>query len=131
MSAPPLRRRFPTRELAREALADGGERVELAVEVPAEMLYFDGHFPGFPILPGVAQLAPLILHEIARAWPDLGAPRRLSRLKWRQPVFPGASLQLHLERPGGGPQVRFRLTREGRACSEGVVEFPPPAPAPA
>jgi len=120
------RRLFPITGRSREVLAheaqDDHEIVAMTVEVPEDMLYFEGHFPGFPILPGVAQLVPLILAQIREAWPELDQPKRLSRLKFRQPVFPGATLELRLERRGA--QVRFRLGGGARASSEGSLEYP-------
>ncbi|MCA9660929.1 MAG: hypothetical protein KC486_21480 [Myxococcales bacterium] len=125
MSAP-LRRDFPTGAPRRER-DDDRERVTVAVEVPADMLYFSGHFPGYPILPGVAQLVPLVVGQIRGAWADLERPRRLSRLKFRQPIFPGAQLELQLERRGDAARVQFRLLRDGRTCSEGAVDYTPAA----
>ena len=37
--------------------------------VPAEAIWFQGHFPGLPILPGVAMLA-LVEDVLSRLWPD-------------------------------------------------------------
>jgi len=119
IDSPP--RLFPVSGRHRE-LHDDHEVVTVEVDVPGELLYFVGHFPGYPILPGVAQLVPLVLAQVHTAWADLEHPRRLSRLKFRQPVFPGAHLQLRLERRG--PKVRYRLLREGRACSEGTLDYP-------
>ncbi len=116
------RRHFPTVAGHRE-VRDDHELVCLAVEVPDDMLYFRGHFPGYPILPGVAQLVPLVLAETRGIWADLKRPSRLSRLKFRQPVLPGAKLELRLERRGA--RIRFRLVRgqESRACSEGTIDY--------
>lgn len=125
---PPARREFPTTLLERSV--DGGrERVRFAVQVPADLVFFQGHFPGFPILPGIAQVVPLALDAAREVWPDLRAPRRLSRLKFRQPIFPEQALELILERREGPPVVRFRVERDGRICSEGALEFPPAGPA--
>lgn len=115
------RRLFPTTGLCRE-VKDDHELVSMNVEFPGDMVFFEGHFPGFPILPGVAQLVPLVLAQVREAWPELDQPIRLSRLKFRQPVFPGATLELRLERRGA--QVRFRLAGGARASSEGSLDYP-------
>ncbi|MEZ4448471.1 MAG: hypothetical protein R3B09_03250 [Nannocystaceae bacterium] len=125
MTAAP-RRDFPTQLLERRADA-GRDIARFAVEVPSDLIFLQGHFPGFPILPGIAQIVPLALGAARRVWPDLGAPRRLSRLKFRQPIYPEQILELHLERREEPLQVRFRVEREGRICSEGALEFPPPS----
>ena len=118
------RRHFPT-VAGRREVCDGHELVRLGVQIPGDMLYFQGHFPGYPILPGVAQLVPLVLAEVRSIWAELGRPTRLSRLKFRQPVFPGAELELQLDRLDA--RVRFRLVRgqESRACSEGTIDYRP------
>jgi 3-hydroxymyristoyl/3-hydroxydecanoyl-(acyl carrier protein) dehydratase len=67
-------------------------RVEIGAAHPA----FDGHFPGQPVLPGVALLAEVL--EAAFADPALaacvGAAPRLPVVKFLAPVRPGASLRI-------------------------------------
>lgn len=67
-----------------------------ALTVRADHPAFDGHFPGRPILPGVALLAEVL--EAALAEPtlarSLGAAPRLLAAKFFVPVAPGASLAI-------------------------------------
>ncbi|MEO7115003.1 MAG: hypothetical protein ABIZ18_04020 [Caldimonas sp.] len=71
-------------------------RVEIAANHPA----FDGHFPGHPLLPGVALVAEVI--EAARAEPALadciGASPRIDVVKFLVPVLPGAQLTIRFRR---------------------------------
>jgi 3-hydroxyacyl-[acyl-carrier-protein] dehydratase len=75
---------------AAESELAGSRRLEIAADHPA----FDGHFPGQPVLPGVALLGEVL--EAALAEPALaaciGAAPRLSVVKFLAPVRPGASL---------------------------------------
>jgi len=67
-------------------------RLAIGADLPA----FDGHFPGRPILPGVALLAAVL--EAAAREPRLaacvGIAPRLGVVKFLAPVEPGASLAI-------------------------------------
>ena len=67
-------------------------KVEIAVDHPA----FDGHFPGQPVLPGVALLAEVLeaaLREPALA-ACIGSEPRLAVVKFLAPVGPGTTLAI-------------------------------------
>ena len=127
-----MREAFPLELLAREPVTTG-ESITYAVGVPADLLYFQGHFPGAPLLPGVAQLVALVLDRVHAHWPELGEPTRVGRLKFKQPIAPGDALRLALERedrPGDAPRVHFRVERIERdegPCTVGVMTFATPA----
>jgi 3-hydroxymyristoyl/3-hydroxydecanoyl-(acyl carrier protein) dehydratase len=92
-----------------------------AVTIPADLPYFEGHFPGAPILPAIAQLLVLVLDRTHALWPELGQPRRVARLKFMQKIDPGDELEVHLERTAA--EVRFALLRRDEPCTRGVLAF--------
>ncbi len=98
-----------------------GERGSFSVRIPAELLAFQGHFPGDPVLPGIAQLLSLALDRTHALWPELGQPRRLTRLKFRQKIVPDDLLELRLERDA--LEVRFELHRGPELCTQGCLDF--------
>ena len=69
--------------------------IAIAAEHPA----FAGHFPGRPMLPGVALVAEVL--EAASADPTLagaiGAAPQISVVKFLAPVLPGALLEIAFE----------------------------------
>jgi 3-hydroxymyristoyl/3-hydroxydecanoyl-(acyl carrier protein) dehydratase len=81
------------------------------IEVPEGSLFFAGHFPGHPILPGIAHLA-----LVAQGSPV----SEVRNLKLRRPVVPGDVLDLSLEEGESG-LVRFELRRSDEAVSNGMI----------
>lgn len=103
----------------------------LRVEVPTDLVFFEGHFEGNPMLPGVAQVLALVDAQARRAFPvlaDRGA-QKLSRLKFQATIRPGDTLELGLAlepTSGEGAQVRFRLERlhpVAERASSGVLGY--------
>jgi 3-hydroxymyristoyl/3-hydroxydecanoyl-(acyl carrier protein) dehydratase len=81
-------------------------RLRLRVAVHPESRLFTGHFPGRPLLPGIAQL------ELAtRALGPAVALVGVDLIRLRDPVLPGDVLELILEHDGAG--VAHFETRRG------------------
>ncbi len=82
---------------------------------------FEGHFPGQPILPGVAVLAEVL--EAARIEPALsasiGTTPRLSVVKFSGAVRPGAALALEFVL--GARALAWRIDDAGRIVASGEI----------
>jgi 3-hydroxymyristoyl/3-hydroxydecanoyl-(acyl carrier protein) dehydratase len=88
---------------------------------PADSAHFRGHFPGRPILPGVAELA-LVANALDR--------RPLSRIalaRFRQTVEPGQTLTLETRETAAGA-VRVSLHREAAPVMNAELFFGDVAP---
>ena len=88
--------------------------------VPDDCRYFDGHYDGFPILPGVVQLL-AIEKQIAARWPELDGPRRAERIKFHALIRPGTSLDLRLLRDD--QVVSFRLVGDDELRCSGQFVY--------
>jgi 3-hydroxymyristoyl/3-hydroxydecanoyl-(acyl carrier protein) dehydratase len=87
----------------------------MRITIPEGSPFFAGHFPGHPILPGIAHLA-LVANALGN--PPLAEVRVL---KLRKPVLPGDVLDLSLEETDG--LVRFETRRGEEAVSNGTVRI--------
>ena len=108
-----------TRDCARGFGSLGAEKViektensvSLEFSVPATSPYFDGHFPGLPVLPGVAQIE-LVMRFAARHLEASVALSGIRRVKFTNFVRPDAPLLLKLEK--NGKTITFSLSsRDG------------------
>jgi len=83
--------------------------------------YFAGHFPGRPILPGVALLA-IALETLARDTAHSAGLRAIPFARLRRPVGPGDALALDA-RGGEGGRVRFDVRCDGSLVANGELIF--------
>lgn len=103
--------------LSWSAVAD---RLEARIVFPPDCECFDGHFPGMPILPGVAQLY-FLRHFSRQAFADFPDAATYRRLKFQRIVTPGREVVLSVVRRAPGT-FGFTMSVEGGPASSGTVE---------
>ena len=87
---------------------------------PPDAICFSGHFPGFPVRPGVAQL--FVLRHFARqVFADFPDAADWRRLKFQKIATPGKVLELSVVRKGEG-SFDFSFRVDTGQCSSGAVE---------
>ncbi len=109
-----------------------GQKVVAEKDVLADEVWFEGHFPGNPILPGV-----LIIEAMAQAagvlafWSDdvkgLGVAyfTSINKVRFRKPVFPGETIRLELDlirRRGNIWRFQGHAYVDGQLVAEGEVQ---------
>ena len=105
-----------------ETRREGDLKVTLKLRLPADLLYFKGHFPGAPILPGVVQ-TDWAIHYGRELLPVQGEFKALETLKFQQILQPGQTPELELEyRPEKGA-LSFRYVSAMGKHSSGTVVF--------
>lgn len=113
-AAPP---RLP-RIAARRDGADGA--VEFDLEIDPALLWFKGHFPFHPILPGVVQLDWAIAFARDHLGLDLPAARDF-QIKFRATILPGDRITLVLRHDRPKRRLVFQYRRGDDICSSGTA----------
>jgi acyl-CoA synthetase (AMP-forming)/AMP-acid ligase II/3-hydroxymyristoyl/3-hydroxydecanoyl-(acyl carrier protein) dehydratase len=98
------------------------ERVLLELTVPADLLYFDGHFTVAPVLPGVVQVDWAIFYGRSH-FALHPAFRAISALKFQQMIRPGRPVQLELVHDRAKDTLNFRYISEAGAHASGRILF--------
>lgn len=95
--------RYPFLMLDRIVKFEGDHKAIGLKSVTINEPFFQGHFPGHPVMPGVlqleamAQVASLLLLRQADNAGRVGYFLSADKVKFRQPVFPGDTLFIHVE----------------------------------
>ena len=124
-----LPHRYPFLLVDRVVEVVKGERIHAYKNVTFNEEFFQGHFPGTPVMPGVLQLEALAQAGALLAWE--GSPfdptqkviylMSFDAVKFRKPVVPGDRLDLHVrvERHKG---AIWRLAGEAKVDGQTASE---------
>ncbi len=93
------------------------------LEFSAELECFKGHFPDYPIFPGVGQIG-FVQHFSRQTWADLEWCNGFEQLKFQDLIRPYMVLQLKLSRKLH--KVSFELTHADQTLASGRLLFKTP-----
>ena len=100
-----LPQRYPILMIDRVRQIDPGKRIVALKNVSVNEPYFNGHFPGRPIMPGVlileamAQAAGLLVFASQRIKPDANSVYYyvgIDNARFKRPVVPGDQLEIEV-----------------------------------
>ncbi len=82
-------------------------------------IYFKGHFPDFPILPGVIQLH-TIFYFLEHFFHETPQNYSIQKLKFTNLILPDTTIQFQLEKVEQD-KYNFHLNHENKPCASGIV----------
>jgi hypothetical protein len=108
-----------------EAMAPGVRRLddreaEIDIRLDPAMTWFGGHFPGEPILPGVAEIHLAVVWS-RRVWNWSPSSAMLTRVKFHRILRPEDRTRLTLKRDTARDRLSFRFTVGDTVAGEGIV----------
>ena len=109
-----------------------GKRAVGIKNVSANEPFFQGHFPDFPIMPGVlivealAQTGGIAVAILEEQKGKLGVFAAIESMKFKKQVMPGDTLRLEAEiltNKMGVVKAKVTATVDGKIAAEGVIKF--------
>lgn len=127
-----LPHRYPFLMVDRIIGFEGDNKCTGVKQVTINEPYFQGHFPGHPIMPGVlqveamAQVASIVLLRRPENQGKIGYFMSANNVKWRRPVLPGDTLFIETEIVKTRRNIGFAKGRcivNGEVVSQGDLSF--------
>lgn len=95
-----------------------GDAAAATFQVDASFPFFEGHFPGNPIVPAVTQIGWIV--GAVESWRGAGLlAYRLTRFKFVIPIAPGAEVNVRLARTEN--KYVCRILADGVLCCSGIL----------
>ena len=97
-----------------------GDTVVFTVVVPEDCPFFEGHFPGRPVLPAIGQLA-LLTALVQRVTGSSVSLTGVDGFRLSRQVLPGDRVEVRLEALRASETAAFELRCDGAPVSRGTV----------
>jgi len=107
-------------EIISETVSD--QRCSVRARVPEDLLYLEGHFPDFAVVPGVIELE-WVMSFLDKLAPDRGPIASMENVKFHEVLLPGSEFSLEVEWDSLRKRASYLLANGDRKYSSGKVSF--------
>jgi 3-hydroxymyristoyl/3-hydroxydecanoyl-(acyl carrier protein) dehydratase len=111
------------RELDWTEVCRGDDDATFRTELPADYLFYEGHFTGYPVLAGGVQLHELVLPRLRALVGELPQLQQLDGIKFLARFVPGETIDVALQRQQDRSKVTFEVRRGETRCTAGRLVF--------
>jgi len=127
-----LPHRYPFLLVDRIVECDNEKRIVGIKNLTMNELFFQGHFPGQPVMPGVlqmeamAQVAGILLNKLIGGEGKVSYFAAIDNARFRRPVVPGDQLRMEIEIIKARPRlskVHAKAYVDGKLVSEADLMF--------
>lgn len=118
-----------TRSLTWEEVSRGPDEATFRATIPADYLFYEGHFDGYPVLAGGVQLHELVLPRLRALVGPCPGPEQLDGVKFLARFVPGETVDVTLRRQEDARKVTFTVQRGETRCTTGRMTFAAPVAA--
>lgn len=94
------------------------DRIVRTLNIPTNLAGIEGHFAGFPVVPGIMQIR-WSLEAAAELLGEIPCVRRMDAIKFPTLLRPGRSVRVDVELLDEGTRLRFTLTADGAITATG------------
>lgn len=124
--------RYPFLLVDKVVEMEPGQKIVAIKNVTTNEPFFQGHFPEYPVMPGVlivealAQAAGICTASAQAEKDKLGLFAGIEAMRFKKPVFPGDTLKLEAEILSsklGVIKAKVRATVEDKVAAEGEIKF--------
>ena len=114
--------KLPSHQIINQQQTEAVLELCLALSLPPDMVYFDGHFDEQPILPAVAQI--FMVRQLADHYWDLPVVcAGAKQLKFKATIAPEEAVQLHMSYDPDAMKLNFSYQVTGVIKSKGTILY--------
>ena len=93
---------------------------EYTADIPSDLVFFQGHFDQFSILPGAVLVERVVWPAVKAELPAIKMVKAIRRLRFRRPVYPDQQLIVKVKRPSPG-RVTFEVACAAQPVASGQL----------